>query len=108
MDRAPVLQAVHAARVARRRVHVCWRIPRGDGSSLSPRRARSCSRRRSDRMKLRYIVPAIVMVGLLALLWMGLHRDPREIPSPLIGKSIPSFALPGLEGKPAQITSRDL
>ncbi|MGQ0485299.1 MAG: DsbE family thiol:disulfide interchange protein [Hyphomicrobiales bacterium] len=44
------------------------------------------------------IVPALVFAALAALLWRGLYGDPSEIPSALIGKEVPGFALPALAG----------
>jgi cytochrome c biogenesis protein CcmG, thiol:disulfide interchange protein DsbE len=38
----------------------------------------------------------LAFVALAAVLFYGLFRDPREVPSPLIGKSAPAFALPQL------------
>jgi cytochrome c biogenesis protein CcmG, thiol:disulfide interchange protein DsbE len=40
-------------------------------------------------------------VALVALLAVGLRLDPREVPSPLIGKAAPAFDLP-LLGEPDQ------
>lgn len=57
---------------------------------------------------MRFAIPIALMVALLALLGVGLTRDPREVPSPLIGKPAPTFALPGLGGTPAQIANADL
>jgi cytochrome c biogenesis protein CcmG/thiol:disulfide interchange protein DsbE len=47
---------------------------------------------------LRYLVPAALFAVLAAFLLLGLKpgRDPREIPSPLIGKPAPQFTLPTL------------
>ena len=39
-------------------------------------------------------VPLALFVGLCVLLAVGLTLDPREIPSPLIGKPAPAFNLP--------------
>ncbi|WP_051362306.1 DsbE family thiol:disulfide interchange protein [Solimonas soli] len=52
-------------------------------------------------MRLRYVVPALVLVGLVVLFAAGLKRDPREVPSPLIGKPAPAFSLAVL-GHPEQ------
>ena len=41
------------------------------------------------------------------LAW-GLSRDPREIPSALIGKPVPAFALPPVEGRTLGLSSADL
>jgi cytochrome c biogenesis protein CcmG, thiol:disulfide interchange protein DsbE len=59
-------------------------------------------------VKLRYVVPVVILVALLAFLAGGLTRDPREVPSPLIGKPMPAFSLPGLNGEPPRVTERDL
>lgn len=44
-------------------------------------------------LRLRLLLPLAVFVALVALLWAGLSRDPREVPSPLIGKAAPAFTL---------------
>jgi cytochrome c biogenesis protein CcmG/thiol:disulfide interchange protein DsbE len=59
-------------------------------------------------MKPRFLIPIVLLVVLLGFLAVGLRHDPREIPSPLIGKPAPAFALPGLNGEPANITQDDL
>ena len=46
----------------------------------------------------RWSIPLALFVVLVAFLWVGLGRDPREVPSPLIGKPAPSFALPQIHG----------
>ncbi len=47
---------------------------------------------------LRYLVPAALFAVIAAFLLLGLKpgRDPKEIPSPLIGKPAPVFELPRL------------
>ena len=47
-------------------------------------------------MNWRYILPAVVVIGLMAMLAIGLTLDPRKVPSPLIDKPAPPFSLPGL------------
>src|SRR5260221_3472429 len=42
---------------------------------------------------LRYLLPLAVFLLLVAFFAVGLLRDPREIPSPLIGKATPAFTL---------------
>ena len=45
-------------------------------------------------MKLvKYGVPLVLFVGLAAFLAIGLTRDPREVPSPFIGRAAPLFKL---------------
>jgi cytochrome c biogenesis protein CcmG/thiol:disulfide interchange protein DsbE len=45
---------------------------------------------------MRFILPFIVFVVLAGFLYVGLNLDPREVPSPLIGKPAPAFNLPQL------------
>jgi cytochrome c biogenesis protein CcmG, thiol:disulfide interchange protein DsbE len=47
---------------------------------------------------MRYAIPAVVLVALVALFAVGLQRDPTKIPSPLIGRPAPAFALATLDG----------
>lgn len=48
-------------------------------------------------MRLRYLIPAALLIALVVLLSAGLHRDPRAVPSPLIGKPAPAFSLAVLD-----------
>jgi cytochrome c biogenesis protein CcmG/thiol:disulfide interchange protein DsbE len=56
----------------------------------------------------RFLIPAAVFVGIVALLAIGLQRDPRLVPSPLIGKPAPEFSLPRLEAPERSLGSADL
>jgi cytochrome c biogenesis protein CcmG/thiol:disulfide interchange protein DsbE len=47
---------------------------------------------------LRWLLVPTMVIPLLLLLTVGFGRDPRAIPSPLIGKPMPSFALVALDG----------
>ena len=47
---------------------------------------------------IRWSIPLAIFVLLVAFLWIGLGRDPREVPSPLIDKPAPSFTLPQIHG----------
>jgi cytochrome c biogenesis protein CcmG/thiol:disulfide interchange protein DsbE len=51
-------------------------------------------------MRLRYLLPALGLIVLVVLFVIGLRHDPREVPSPLIGKPAPAFSLT-LLGDPA-------
>lgn len=42
-------------------------------------------------------IPLALFIGLVIFLAVGLNRDPREIPSPLINKPAPEFSLSTLE-----------
>jgi cytochrome c biogenesis protein CcmG/thiol:disulfide interchange protein DsbE len=57
-------------------------------------------------MRLRFLVPLSLFVALLVLLGVGLKLDPREVPSPFIGKPAPPFALPTVHA-PEQILSAE-
>lgn len=43
---------------------------------------------------MRFALPVLILVTLLVFLGIGLRQDPREVPSPLIGKPAPAFDLP--------------
>ncbi len=55
---------------------------------------------------LRYLVPMGIFLGVLAFLFVGLGLNPREVPSPLVGKPAPAFQLPRLDD-PAQTVGRN-
>lgn len=44
-------------------------------------------------MRVRYLLPIAILAGLAVLFVFGLRHDPREVPSPLIGKPSPDFTL---------------
>jgi cytochrome c biogenesis protein CcmG/thiol:disulfide interchange protein DsbE len=44
------------------------------------------------------LLPAAVFAALAVLFWRGLSGDPSQIPSALIGKEVPEFTLPAIEG----------
>jgi cytochrome c biogenesis protein CcmG, thiol:disulfide interchange protein DsbE len=46
---------------------------------------------------LRFLIPFVLFVGLVLFLGAGLKLDPKEVPSPLVGKASPSFSLTKLE-----------
>jgi len=52
------------------------------------------------RQSLRFLVPAVLFAALVGFFVIGLHKDPSEIRSPLIGKTAPVFSLEAL-GDPA-------
>jgi cytochrome c biogenesis protein CcmG/thiol:disulfide interchange protein DsbE len=43
---------------------------------------------------IRYLVPLAVFLVMVVFLAVGLTLDPREVPSPFIGKPAPAFTLP--------------
>jgi cytochrome c biogenesis protein CcmG/thiol:disulfide interchange protein DsbE len=44
-------------------------------------------------MKKVFLLPLVLFLGLVIFLAVGLQRDPKEIPSPLVGKAAPAFKL---------------
>jgi cytochrome c biogenesis protein CcmG, thiol:disulfide interchange protein DsbE len=46
----------------------------------------------------KFLIPLFLFFGLVIFLAVGLQRDPREIPSPLIDQAAPDFSLPTLTG----------
>ena len=49
-----------------------------------------------------------VFLALIVLLALGLRLDPREVPSPLIGKPAPHFELPVLQQPDKTFSEKDL
>lgn len=44
----------------------------------------------------RFLLPLILFLVVVGFLFVGLNLDPREVPSPLVGKPAPQFSLPQL------------
>lgn len=55
----------------------------------------------------RYLTPLVLFLALAALLYKGLALNPREVPSPLIGKPAPEFTLPDLKDTSRQLSHTD-
>ena len=47
-------------------------------------------------MNIKFYIPVIIFIIMLPIFIVGLSRDKSELPSPLIGKSVPEFTLPSL------------
>jgi len=58
--------------------------------------------------RLRFIVPLVLFAVLVVFLWRGLKLDPREVPSPLVGKLAPGFALARLDDASRTIARDDM
>ena len=56
----------------------------------------------------RFLVPLGIFALLVVFLAVGLTRDPREVPSPLIDKPAPTFALSELQAPDKVLTPADL
>ena len=57
---------------------------------------------------LRFLVPLTIFLVLVGFLAAGLKLDPHEVPSPLIGKSAPGFALTRLDDAGQTIRRDDM
>jgi cytochrome c biogenesis protein CcmG, thiol:disulfide interchange protein DsbE len=55
----------------------------------------------------RFYLPLVLFVAVVGYLAIGLTKDPRVVPSPLIGKPIPPFSLPQLRDPEARLSSTD-
>jgi cytochrome c biogenesis protein CcmG/thiol:disulfide interchange protein DsbE len=55
-----------------------------------------------------FLTPLVIFGVLAGLLFWGLTQDPREVPSPLIGKPVPAFTLPSLNDPDLQVSDADL
>lgn len=58
--------------------------------------------------KLKYWLPAGLFLALAIVLAMGLTLNPREVPSPLIGKPAPAFQLAQLWDPDAEFSPQDM
>jgi cytochrome c biogenesis protein CcmG/thiol:disulfide interchange protein DsbE len=57
---------------------------------------------------LRWSLPLAVFLVVLAFLFVGLFHDPREVPSPLIGKPAPQFSLAKLHQPGERLATSDM
>jgi cytochrome c biogenesis protein CcmG, thiol:disulfide interchange protein DsbE len=58
--------------------------------------------------RLGFLLPVALFVVVAVRLAVGLTRNPQEIPSALIGKPVPAFALPPVQGRILGLSSADL
>src|SRR3546814_10887587 len=70
--------------------------------------AHRASTERPPRRRVAFLVPVVTFVALTVALAYGLTRNPRDIPSALIGKPVPEFSLPPVEGRTLGLSSDDL
>lgn len=60
------------------------------------------------RRRLAYLLPLAVFLALVAYFWSGLGRDPHQLPSVLIDRPLPQFALPPIAGRDHGLATEDL
>ncbi len=56
----------------------------------------------------RFLIPLGIFIVLVGFLAVGLRLDPREVPSPLVGKPAPDFKLALLSDPAKQLSPADL
>jgi len=56
----------------------------------------------------RFLIPLVIFAVLVFFLWQGLSRNPREVPSPLVGKPAPAFTLPRLDAPDKAFSPADM
>lgn len=56
----------------------------------------------------RFLLPLAIFLALAVFLGLGLKHDPREVPSPLIGKPAPAFTLPTLGDAQRTLRKEDM
>ncbi len=56
----------------------------------------------------RFLWPLIGFVVLVGLLAVGLNLNPRDVPSPLVGKPAPMFSLPQLDTPDKEFSPQDM
>jgi cytochrome c biogenesis protein CcmG/thiol:disulfide interchange protein DsbE len=57
---------------------------------------------------MRYILPAAIFAVLVGFFWVGLSKDPSEVPSPFIGKPAPAFSLQELADPRVTVNNESL
>jgi cytochrome c biogenesis protein CcmG/thiol:disulfide interchange protein DsbE len=56
----------------------------------------------------KFLIPLVLFGVLVGFFWKGLYLDPREVPSPLIDKPAPEFALTRLDQPEQTIRRADM
>ncbi|MFZ2301085.1 MAG: DsbE family thiol:disulfide interchange protein [Gallionella sp.] len=57
---------------------------------------------------MRFILPFVVFMIMAAFMYVGLGLNPREVPSPLVGKPAPAFTLSQLHEPSKQFSPQDM
>lgn len=60
------------------------------------------------RRRLLYLIPTAGFFSFAAACWLLLGHDPHEVPSALIGRPVPVFSLPAVQGRKLGLSSVDL
>ncbi len=63
---------------------------------------------KKEPRKLATLLPVSMFILIVLLLGIGLTLNPRDVPSPLIDKSVPEFSLQPVQGRSPGLASTDL
>jgi cytochrome c biogenesis protein CcmG/thiol:disulfide interchange protein DsbE len=74
-------------------------------TTLNPKLSGARERR---GLPLRYLFPIAAFAALITIFGWALNRDPSTIPSALIGRQVPEFALPPVKGRTLGLSSSNL
>ncbi len=56
--------------------------------------------------RIKFFIPIITFIALAVMLWRGLYLNPKELPSVLIDKPMPGFAMNTIDGE--HVSNNDL
>lgn len=56
----------------------------------------------------RFLLPLVIFLVMVGFLFIGLNLDPREVPSPLVGKPASMFSLPRLDDPKQVFSPKDM
>lgn len=62
----------------------------------------------APRSKVVWLLPLFIFLIIAIFLGIGLTKDPRYVPSPLINKPVPKFDLPAVQGRTQGLSDKDL
>lgn len=68
----------------------------------------SIGSRQAKRIRLGFVIPVTIFLGVAVAFGIGLTMNPGEIPSVLIGNPVPAFKLPPVEGRRLGLSDQDL
>ncbi len=70
--------------------------------------AKAIAKPNRHKLRLSRLLPLLVFLSITVLLGIGLFMDPKLVPSPLIGKSVPEFSLQPVQGRKSGLAREDL
>jgi cytochrome c biogenesis protein CcmG, thiol:disulfide interchange protein DsbE len=71
-------------------------------------RGRNSETLKLPRRRVLPVLPILALGGVATIFMWGISRDPSKLPSTMIGKPVPKFALPPVQGRTLGLSSDDL